>query len=67
MAYYLYKGEEERQMQFMVDKESEMSDLPTTSKVGANGHDAVSAGSIAICIESGELYILNSSDEWTKQ
>lgn len=66
MAYFLYKGEEERQMQFMIDEVSDLNDLPTTTTAGANGHDVVGAGSSAICIGSGDVYFLNSSDEWIK-
>lgn len=66
MAYILHKGEEERQFQFFIDKDSDISGLPTSTRKGSNGDGCVSIGSIAISMESGKLFVLNSSDVWTK-
>lgn len=66
MAYTLYKGEEERQMQFIVEKAAEVSDLPTTSDFGKNGEGKVAFGSIAFVIDDSSIYMLDSSDTWTE-
>jgi hypothetical protein len=42
--------------EYVVDKESDVKDLPTNAK----------AGSTAICIETSSVYMINSSREWVK-
>lgn len=66
MDYILHKGENERQFQFFIDNDSDVSKLPTSTQKGSKGDGCVSIGSIAISIESGKLFVLNSSNIWTK-
>ena len=66
MACILYKGEEERQYSYIVDADTDIDDLPTSTVKGANGEPCVSVGSMAMSIESGKIYILDSSDAWTE-
>ena len=66
MAIALYKGEEELQMKFVVDKATEISDLPTSTDKGANGESCVAFGSVAFVIEDSSTYMLDSDDNWTE-
>lgn len=66
MTYILHKGESERQFQFFVDNDADIIELPTSTQKGSNGDGCVSIGSIAISMESGKLFVLNSSNIWTK-
>jgi hypothetical protein len=43
--------------EFVVDTIADIATLPTSTK-------EVSIGSAAICIEDGEVYLLNSNGEW---
>ena len=54
MAYCLYKGEEERQMQYILDKDTDVSSLPTSDGFG----------SVAYSIDSHKVYMLDSSKTW---
>lgn len=55
---------------FFCDEPSDIANLPTSTTEGVQqGSDTVScqkvnAGSSCLCIGSGELYMLNSSDTW---
>lgn len=56
---------------YIMDDDSDLSDLPTSSSEGLNQNDGVShkkadKGSKAFSISSSKNYILNSSDEWTE-
>ena len=66
MACILFKGDEERQFQFIIDNDSDISNLPTSTQKGSNNEDCVSKGSIALSIESGHIYVLDSSNNWTE-
>lgn len=66
MACILYKGEEERQYSYIVDADTDIDDLPTSTKKGSNGESCVSVGSMAMSIGSGKIFILDSSDTWTE-
>lgn len=72
MAYYFNKGLEERQESFFVETEEDISKLPTTTTEGDktkakdSAYRKVAAGSIALCIETGDVYILNTNDNWIK-
>ena len=65
MACILYKGENERQFQYIVDSDSDISNLPTSTTKGSNGEDCISIGSMAMSIESGKIFVLGSSNTWT--
>lgn len=54
MGYTKYTGSDEAQYQYIVDTDSDIENLPTSAK-----------GSMAMSIESGNFYALNSNNEWT--
>lgn len=66
MACIKYGGINECQIQYIVDTDSDISDLPTSTKRGAKGEDYIAKGSVALSIASGNIYVLNSSDTWTE-
>ena len=53
MGYTKYTGSDEAQYQYIVDTDSDIENLPTSAK-----------GSMAMSIESGKFYALNSNNEW---
>ena len=61
-----------RQLQFFCDSDADIADLPTSITSGVQqGLDTISnrpcgKGSIALSIESGDLFILNSENTWEK-
>ena len=61
-----------KQVMFIADSASDVSNLPTmTSEGNQQGDDNVSnkkvaMGSKCLIIETGEVYILNSSNQWVK-
>lgn len=78
MAYWLdesdpikYSGTS-RQVSFFIDTPSDINDLPGINKRGVQQGDntvscePVGAGSSALCISEGALYILNSQNVWTQ-
>lgn len=65
MAYYVYKGDEERQMKFVVDTEADIANLPNLADNDPGTQD-VMAGSAAFCIGNSSLYMLNSEGVWKK-
>lgn len=77
MAYKVIKSKGSvyglTQRQFIVDTASEISDLPTNTKVGkAQDGDTVSdemcaIGSTASVTETGDTYELNASGSWVKK
>ena len=66
MACIKYIGIEEGQFQFIIDMDSDINNLPTSTTKGANGENCVSKGSMAMSISSGSIFVLNSSDVWTE-
>ena len=75
MAYWIdatTKSNNGRQWQFYVDSDSDIRKLPTSSAPGTQqGDDTVSClpcgkGSVAFSIASGNLFVLNSSDNWVQ-
>ena len=73
MAYWFRAGispENSRQVEFIMDSDSDKSSLPTSSSAGTpqNGDDVlhlpVGKGSTAFSISSGKVFMLNSSDSW---
>ena len=59
-----------RQLQYFMDTDTDLGDLPTTSAEGVQQdedttiHLTCGKGSIALAISTGNLYVLDSSDEW---
>lgn len=75
MAYWIDESAKVgsgRQVTFFCDSDNDISNLPTSSASGVKQDtDDVSClpcgkGSKALAIESGKIYILNSSDSWTE-
>lgn len=72
MAYFLDHNSNyvpSGQKVFYCDEPSDIDNLPTSKKEGApqNGtvtDNKVQPGSSCLCISTGDLYILNSNDEW---
>ena len=60
------------QVAFICDSEADIADLPTTSAEGkkydtdTSVDDKVAAGSSCLVIDTSEVYMLNSDDEWKK-
>lgn len=62
MAYTRIKQQDHNNTQyteFVVDNESEIVTVPTDPS-------ECSVGSVALCIDSGEVYMLNSQRKWVK-
>lgn len=75
MAYWFIAGANpgaSKQVQFYMDSDSDVSDLPTSSANGVkqDGDDVsylpCGKGSVALSITTGNIFILDSSDEWTQ-
>lgn len=74
MAYWIDHKESYvpgRQVQFFMDSDADIANLPTSAAIGVQQDDSVASqkvakGSIALSIESGSVYILNSNDSWVK-
>lgn len=75
MAYWIdatAKVNSARQWQFYVDSDSDIIKLPTSSASGVQqGNDVISClpcgkGSVALSIATGNLFVLNSSDNWVQ-
>ena len=66
MACITYKGEDNRQVQYIVDTDSDISKLPTSTARGQNGDGCVSIGSMAMSIASGKIFVLASNNTWTE-
>ena len=72
MAYWYAAGQGSgaaKQVTFLMDSDSDKADLPTSQNNGSYQGDDVSylscgRGSVALSIESGKIYMLNSDDEW---
>lgn len=64
------KANNARQFQYYMDTDADKNNLPTSSSSGVKqGEDEVSClpcgkGSTAFSIGSGNVFILNSNDEW---
>lgn len=65
MACIQYSGKDDRQLQYIVDADSDISKLPTSTERGYNGEDCISIGSMAMSIASGKIFVLNSNNTWT--
>ena len=72
MAYFLNQGSKARQEQFIVETIADVANLPTMTTEGdssiavGESYQKVMMGSIALCVETGEFYILNSNNVWSK-
>lgn len=70
MAYWFVAGTNpgaSKQVQFYMDSDSDVANLPTTTSNGIKQEDDVSylpcgKGSLSFSIASGKIFILNSSD-----
>ena len=60
MSYTVRDFNYERPNDFIIDSDEDVSTLPTS----ATGNVKTGKGSMALSIESGSLFILNSDDEW---
>ena len=55
-----------------MDSDADVANLPTTSNEGtkqdvdSTAHRKCSVGSESLCISTGDVYVLNSLDEWKK-
>lgn len=62
MGYTMIKQQDHNNTyytEFAVDKEEDIATLPTAA-------NKVSIGSVAICIENSEVYMLTTTREWVK-
>lgn len=74
MAYWFAAGHNpgsSRQIQFIMDSDSDVANLPTATANGVKQDDDAThlpcgKGSLALSIASGKIYILNSSNQWTE-
>lgn len=74
MAYWIDNKESYtpgRQVQFFMDSDTDIANLPTSADFGVEqddsvAHQKVAKGSTALSIETGSVYMLNSSDSWVK-
>lgn len=72
--FYYNAGSNEAQHQFIAETETDIAKLPTATAEGdpdatAGGLQAyrrAAFGSIALCVETGDVYILTSDNQWTK-
>ena len=73
MAYWFKAGVNpgsSKQFEYIMDSDNDLTDLPNTSADGTSQGDDIThlkceKGSTAFSIDSGNVYVLNSSDEWT--
>lgn len=75
MAFWFKAGSDpgsSRQVEFVMDSDSDKSKLPTSSALGTQ-QDAddvinlpVGKGSMAFSIATGKIFMLNSSDTWVE-
>lgn len=75
MAFWFKAGSDpgsSRQVEFVMDSDSDKSKLPTSSAPGTQqGEDdvvnlPVGKGSVALSIATGKIFMLNSSDTWVE-
>lgn len=72
MAYFFNTGEKNRQVQFVCDTEADIAGLPTSVTEGSpsvavgNAYQRVAIGSMALCIDTGDLYVLDTNNIWSK-
>ena len=74
MAYWIKDTAQyspSRQIQYIMDADSDKSDLPTSTANGTSQGDSVThlkcgKGSVALSISSGKIFILDSDDDWTE-
>lgn len=66
MSCILFRGDDDRQLQYIVDHDTDVTSLPTSTNRGSDGEDCVTIGSMAMSIESGKVFVLDSSDTWTE-
>ena len=61
-----------KQVSFFCDTPDDIQNLPTSRREGVpqsgdtSVDDKVVAGSTCLCISTGDVYMLNSNDEWVK-
>jgi len=58
-------------MQYIMDADTDKDNLPTATAEGASQDDSVThlkcgKGSTALSIESGKIFMLNSSNSWVE-
>lgn len=74
MAYWFVPGVNpggSNQKQYMMDSDSDLTSLPTATSNGVKQADDVThlpcgRGSMAVSIQSGTIYALNSQNEWAE-
>ncbi len=49
---------------YLIESSSDVSDLPTSTTLGANGEETCSPGSMAYSADLSLIYILGPDDEW---
>lgn len=73
MSYWIDESDKvgsRRQLSFFIDSDDDVSSLPTSSSPGIQQeNDNISylccgKGSVALSIESGKVFMLDSSDQW---
>ena len=71
--YLINQGLEARQEQFIAETAADIAKLPTMTSVGnasaaydANADRKVAAGSMALCVATGDIYVLSTSNSWDK-
>ena len=63
MSYYIVRDYNyERQNDFIIDTDEDVALLPTSTV----GNVKTGKGSMALSIATGNLFVLNSEDEWVK-
>lgn len=72
MAYFLNKGLAASQQEFIVETVADIAKLPTSTATGNataafdGSTGMVGIGSKALCVATGDLYILTPDNSWTK-
>lgn len=70
--YYYNRGSDERREQFIAETESDIAKLPTSTAAGdisasyGDAYQKVEFGSMALCVQTGDIYMLTSNNQWTK-
>lgn len=70
--YYYSRGTDERQEQFIAETEADIAKLPTHTVAGdmsasdGDAYQKTAFGSMALCVQTGDVYILTSNNQWTK-
>ena len=70
--YFCNKGSDERQEQLIAETVADIAKLPTATAEGnkaasqGDAYKKVAFGSFALCVPTGDVYILTSNNQWTK-